>query len=141
MQLLVTSFGELVSLLPALCLRNAKSSKNLYIGISGREEVIGCSLTESTQFCCQEYDICVMLYVLMVSKQSWESCLSSHNICAFMADFKGYWFIFHVTLIKNCTCLLCVSCCFSTTLKRQIRLLPLYVQKQYIDFLFAFVFL
>lgn len=87
-QLLVTSTDGWVSLLPALCLRNAESSKNLYIDISGREEAFGSSsLTESTQFCCQKYDICVMLYVLVVSKQSWESSLSSHNLCAFMASF------------------------------------------------------
>lgn len=97
-QLLVTWFDELVSLLPALCLRNAESSRSLYIGISCREEVVRRSLTFFPHlfFVRNMISTCVTLYVLVVSKQSWESSLSSHrkrilaNTCVYSRLLKGW---------------------------------------------------
>lgn len=140
----------MVFLLLALCLKNAKTFRNIYIGISCRGEVFRHCLAGSMLLCWQEYGIyscnsvCVKLQC--PSNLRNPACLDIRGfwlVCELLGQiFKdsGYRFKFHVTLLKSCKFLLCVLCCVSNTLKWQSRLLLLCVQNECIAFLIYLTF-
>lgn len=135
----------MVFLLLALCLKNAKSFRNVYIGISCREEVFRHCLAGSTLLCWQEYGIysCKSVCVKLLCPSSLRNpaCLDVRGfwlVCEALGQiFKGsgYRFMFHVTPLKSCKFLLCILRCLSTTLKWQSKLLLLCVQNERIAFL------
>ena len=118
----------LIFLLLALCLKNAKSFRNAYTGISCNVEVFRHWLAGSTLFCWQGYGICtcnsVCVKLQCLSSLRNPACLGVRGFWLAFGEllrqiFKdlGYRFMFQVTLLKSCKFLLFILCCLSTTLK------------------------